>query len=152
MSSSQTIPRANVKVGQKLWVKVVIDPKALIKPTGRLSHTMRDIFNGKPVYKQCYVLRVTPTHLEVAFTTTFGASASLSTHVTNPKAWYPIAPAPANTFAPLPAPANQVSPVACWVYLLQTIFVTEDHVSVLGDAAIPTDSVSNIVAAMSKKK
>ncbi|KAG8695563.1 hypothetical protein FRC08_007697 [Ceratobasidium sp. 394] len=154
MSTAQAVPRKDITVGQKIWAKILIDPKALVKPTGTLSHTMRKIFNGIPVRKQCYVLQVTPTHLEVAHTTTFGHGTSLSSHVANPDAWYPIAPTPANLFTPLPTPVNQAPEfaVACWVYLHQTHFVTEDSVVIFADADIPQESVDKIVAAMPKKK
>ncbi|KAG8695592.1 hypothetical protein FRC08_007679 [Ceratobasidium sp. 394] len=152
MSSPPAVPRKDVTVGQKIWAKILADHKALVKPTGTVSRTMRKILNGVPVKKQCYVLQVTPTHLEVAYTTTFGAGTSLSTHVVDPDSWYPIAPAPANVFTPLPSPVNEPAAPACWVYLHRTLFVTDDNVVVLPQSTIPQESVDKIVAAMPKKK
>ncbi|KZT03987.1 uncharacterized protein LAESUDRAFT_751384 [Laetiporus sulphureus 93-53] len=145
MSTSTKTPRKDVKVGHKIWAKMIIDANALNRPSGKLSTTMKNIFNHKPVLKQAYVLKVESTHLVVAYTTTFGEDTALPENVKDHSAWYPIAPA-TGAHPPLP---ELPSRKPAWIYLGPVINVDDEIVEVLTES-LSEESIEKVIAALKK--
>ncbi|KAG9081437.1 hypothetical protein FS749_007654 [Ceratobasidium sp. UAMH 11750] len=124
------IARNDLKIGQRIRAKMIIDPTLLKPKPGKSSSTRKRILNNKKVQKLAYVLDIQEQYIIVAYATTFGEAINITDEVVDVDDWY--------------------NALGGWIYIGPTIKVTDDPIEA-EDVTLSPEQLEELRAKMTRR-